>query len=636
MKRIAAMVFAGTVCILLVCHPIVRAGFNFIRPETPLVEPSFYGFSQAHVHPNFDALGNVHYIFEDDRAGVSQFWGTTIMSDGVPLPSYLGYSGFGTDDLYSPFILRSIAFFNNMFLVGYNSVTQDVAVVQYDLTGLPGTVNPVMIAMKPVDAPPIDAFQAASVLDHLVFCYERFPELRFGGFQIGGGWDIESTIGASGSDYLQHVDIAVDEENFIYICYDRWNSNLLQYELTVRRSVNAGDFSGGFHPAHTIATHDSGPYFPELAVTGSNMMMDLAVSVLYILPDPGFTSIECITELDGNWTVADFNPLGAPSVVNDDQSSTVSIVDSAFDAAYDHLTRRLHVVWSDDRMQPTSFLYGDTSYNYGLSFGLDKELGAGVPDIVEAPRLALGMEAGHMSVSYTRFDGMNIFPNALVSSPEFYDTCDTDPAIYWDGASGVNIDPTQFHGFDGASYAMVAGDTRGVLIRDYGSMGQQGVIDLFFYDNMNMDPDTEFLITVNNANAKNTDGSRGVIRMLGVKNDINPTNCYKYSEDGITWQTFGTDTLRSMGWHNVIITLTPGGTSFDLEGSPGNYTTVFDSEFTSFTSLEIQGDDVTPPFNVDDVQVEVFPIGGPMPIPALSVIGLLILMISMAIVLRRQ
>jgi len=617
------------ICIVMISGITIRAGFDFIRPALPLVEPPYVANDQFHLHPNFDAFGNVHYVWDENRAGPYQFWGSTIMNDGTQLSSYMAYSGPGTDDLLSPFILRSMAAFNNMFLIGYNATTQDVAVVQYDLSQLPVSVNPVLIGMNPVSVPPINAFEAASVMDRLLYAYETFPDLWFGAFQIGGGWDPEAGLSAGANDYQQNVDIAVDEENFIYICYDYYNFALDQYQLIVRRSVNAGDFSGGFHPAHVITTHDSGPFFPELAVVGSMMGFNLCVSVLYIQPDPGFTAIECVSELNGDWTTPGFNSMGV-STINDDTTSTVSIVDSAFDALYDPLNRRLHVVWSDNRMQPTSFLYGDTSYDYGLSFGVDKVLGTGVLDIVEAPRITTGLAAGTLSVSFTRSDGTDFYPWALVSIPEFYDTCDVDPALYWDAFGGIAIDWGRYHGYDGASYELSGGD-RGVLVRSYGTVEQRGVIDLYFYDSL---AGADFIVMLENVNAKLIGGDRGIIRMLGVKNDVNPTN-YSYSEDGgVTWQNWGGP--RSMGWHNINMLITETGTLFRLEASPGNTLTWFDPSFTSFTTLEIQAGTETDPFHVDDVEVEVTPVGGLAPVPALSLFGFLVLLAAMAVVLRKR
>jgi len=612
--------------------PVVRAGFEFVRPETPLVEPPYYPAYQSHVYPSFDYLGNIHYVWEDDRNGPTNYYGTTIMNNGFRLNPYPVFGG--SDDLLHPFVLSSIVYPNNMFALGTNSVSNEITVLEYDLMQLPGQITPVIIGINPVSSPPVDAFEATSVANRLVFGYESFPNLHFGGFQIGGGWDMESSILAAGMDYLQNVDIAVDSENYLYLCYDRCNDPGPNYDLIVRRSVNPGEFSSGFHLPHIVMTLDSGPFFPQLAVTGSFTDSDLAVSVLYIHPDIGLTAIECVTELNGDWATSDFFPLGN-TIVNDDNSSMVSIIDNGFDAQYDANTRRLYVTWADDRMQPMSFLYGDISYDRGLSFGTDRTLGVGVLDVVEAPRLTLGASPGNLAVSYTRMDGPDFYPLSLVSIPEFYDTCDVYPPAHWDGFAGITLDDTVFHGFEGSSYALENGRSRGLLVRDYAGIEQQGVIDLYFYDTMDTTVGIDFMIAVENVNAARLKNDRGVIRMLGVKNDVTPTTHYKFF-DGSVWETFSSGAERSAGWHNVIITLAPGGTTFRLETSPGVYEQRVDTGFETFTSLEIQADPATPPYNVDDIKVEVYAVGGPVPLPALSVIGLLIVMIGMAVVLRRQ
>ncbi|MBN1296716.1 hypothetical protein JXA80_08035 [bacterium] len=608
---------------LSVCH----AGFGFARPEIELVEAPYYPNTQNDLDCRFDSSGNVHFVWKDDRDSASQTYGNTVLLSGDHLQSYWAYPGFPSNDYVEPAILDSMAFPDNMFVLSYNTVLNTLALGQYDLSGLPVSVLPSTLSIFPGPSPSLDAMKAISVLSRINYGYESAPDLRFGGVELGTlTWDSEYTIPAPPDGSLNHFDCAVDAENFIYVCYDQYDFVLDQYQLVVRRSVNAGDFSSGFHMAHIISTHDFSAFYPTLAVTGSLMTGDLFVSVLYVLPDPALQPIECVTEFNGDWMTPGFIPLTSPTTVNDVFGASVSIVNRGIDAQYCPFHRHLHVVWADNRVGYKASLYGDTSYDLGMSWGIDTELLPVGDSILEAPRLILGPNPGHKAVAYIRNADIFFNPYALVSNPEFLDSCDSNPALFWDAHGGVVIDASNYHGFSGASYALTENNTRGTLVRDYGGIEQEGIVDLFFYDTMST---ADFTIILENANG------RGVIRMLGVHNETTPTH-YAYSPDGVNWQSL--PDFRSLGWHHVVITVSASGAVFQIETYPGVLQTVSDPGFTSFTRLEIDGQDATPPYNVDDIQVEVYAMGGQPPvIPAISpgFLGILIIAITGHLLLRR-
>lgn len=384
------------------------------------------------------------------------------------------------------------------------------------------------------------------------------------------------------------------------------------------------DPAPGFLAEHMITMSPRTSLFPhiDLAVTGDFVLGTLKVATAYQDPMVPDKIIVASVEHNGDWVDSAWT--GNYTVLNAAPGASTLI--RGPDLAFGVNKIFLYAVWFDDRAGGEC-LFGAISFTGGLTWGHDRQLTYGTPMLQNPPQIITGYSPGNLAVAYTRYTGVGISPHALVIMPLFYDGCDDDPATYWDSFTGVTPVFLPFHGLQGRSYEMTNGSDRGRLERDFGPQENQGSVDLYFYDDI-VNVNEDFYIGLDN------DNRRGVIRMLGVRNDTTNNNYWYY--DGAEWINWGAEAVRSTGWHHVAMTVNEAGLYMSLEYADGEYATWYDPSYTAFTSVFIEGGSDTEPYYVDDVQVEVLPLESPVAIPAASPLFLIMLLAGFAILLHRS
>ncbi|MCD4652820.1 hypothetical protein K8T06_02675, partial [bacterium] len=290
-------------------------------------------------------------------------------------------------------------------------------------------------------------------------------------------------------------------------------------------------------------------------------------------------------------------------------------------AAFDSDNETLYVVWADDRSTYHE-VYGVISYDAGVWFQSEQQLTNNGQTLIEAPVIVTGTESGNLAIAYTRNTSTGDSPYVLVSMPAFFDKCDTDPGNYWDSYAGVSVDSTTIPPFSmPACYRLETASTKGQLINQY-TVEQEGGIDLYFYDDTTITTEN-FFVALENTNAK------GVIRMLGVRNETTQSN-YAYSADGVNWTDWGVP--RSTGWHHITMTTSEAvGLEMSIEYSPGLTAHYADPAFQYFTKITIEGGDTGDPYFVDDIEVHAISTLDERPIPTSSHFSLALLMIIMSV-----
>ncbi len=422
----------------------------------------------------------------------------------------------------------------------------------------------------------------------------------------------------------------MDEDGFLYLAYDVFDTLNTTSFARIRRSQNTYS-TDAWHLERQIELFSgSGAFRPRVAATGSFVSGTLKVAVAYHrldIPDP---QIIGNMEQNGDWTATVPTPFAGTGPYNISNvlapGNSIEGPDIAYDAG-----DGLYVVWSDDR-DAIFKIYGNASYDGGVTMNSANEvqIGVGVQGIYGKPSLATGNAPGDIAVAYAKNDGMYTNPYLLVNRATFFDSCDIPPSAtgYWTNSSGISVDYSRWFS-DPASYKMEMSKNRGTLLRDFGTEEMQGSVMLQFYDSMPVYPPGEdFYVALKNDNV------RGVIRMLGVKNDI--PGSYAYSTDGVTWQDTGVP--RSVGWHQIQMLVNDSGITMSIEYSPGNtYTTPLDPLFTSFTGVELEGGGSGGTYNVDDIRVEAYPLSlEPPVIPAVSVTGLMLCLLGIGGALLRR
>lgn len=609
------------ILITLAFAPPADAGFTFAQPEINLVESTFQSFAQTNVHAAIDADGNAHAVWEDPREGPGKIYGTTVLPNRYVFNSYSVYEGVSTSTYFAPCIMTMNSDPEHLKVMGASMDTPPSLILSdYDISTLPLDIDPQDVSdylVTPVGSI-ID-------LDAVSWGYNQFFVFIYDGSIYYGlydglltNWTLSGTISPGTNEEYSMPHLAMDSDGYIYMSFNRLNTLSGLCELIARRSIDPHSLVAGF--ASTDRSIDNAwssiGFLNAITVIGT--AGNLRVSVVYINPTASLPPTYCRTDTNGDWfSMTAFN--GIRTQANSGGGTSVTGVDCLYDPA-----GRLYVVWNDNRTSGHRDIYGSVSYDFGLTFEYNTLLVSNNTTTLFGPDLALGYHPGQIAVSYARVKDGFQDPFMLLSSAEFYDACDDPPSTLWDGYSGVEIDNSLYHGATGAgsSYRLVTETAKGMLIRNYGIIEQQGVVELYFYDSMTTDAD--FSINLNNDNLK------GVIRMLGVRNE---TTQYNYSYyNGTDWIDSGG--TRSAGWHHVVMTVNDTGVDFELELTPWSSMTYSDSVFTSFTSLEIEGGSDSDPYNVDDIQIEVtalpvspqyLPVDGPaMVLIALMMIGLMI------------
>ncbi|MCD4652821.1 hypothetical protein K8T06_02680 [bacterium] len=591
------------------------AQIHFTQDPILMVDPVNETFNQESASSSFDYHGNIHTVWIDNRDGNLHSQGSALLADGTFVGSYTMYTGTGSDNHTFIRTFPSITDVNTMFSIVLNEDSSpdfEFCGVELNINDFPSIPYPVVTFCVSTGTTSVDVISMVETGGKIFYALDDSPDIRLRAYDVSSQtWDtVDAIIPGLGNISLSHPQIAVDEDDFIYVVYDRYDSGPpVEHNIGARRSMSQADLSGGFYPENIIlATASTSGYFsPEVAVTGSYSNLDLLFICTYLDPNPLTTKVNMVTDWMGDWTIA-FFLTSTTDTLNTDNSSGIFV--QGPESAFDVDGETVYVIWTDDRTG-TSELYLRAVSNAGSILSDEFLLTDGDTDVEARPHISTGFNPGDIAITYIDDD----CPFLLMSRSTFYDTCDNDPSLHWTTHSGITIDNTMYHG-QPASYRFETSMTRGALLQDYGTTEQTGSVSLFFYDTPSITTEN-FIVTLNN------DNSKGIIRMLGVRNETTPTN-YSYN-DGSGWIDWGV--IRTPGWHEVIMSVDASGITMQIEGweGLGDFSTVTEPTFTSFTSIEIEGGGTAGSYNVDDIRVEANPvIYEPLPIPSSSPFFLLL------------
>ncbi|MBN1296715.1 hypothetical protein JXA80_08030 [bacterium] len=616
MKRRVLLGFGIVICLFL-SDAADAAGFNFPRGELCLVEVPYQDDYHANPHVAFDVFGNAHAVWEDDRySSVIHMVGCSALVSGGQTDSYFCYGGLETETHLLPFVFKRALSANHMYGFTINSsiTPHSLETVVYDLSYLPGSPDMTDLPSNPgFDATSIEDFDMIGGGGYIVYAYKMasVDHLFLGLFdESSKTWVVNHLQVTAPANYrFRHVRLGMDAAGYIYLVYDKeMYGGTPSYSLIARRSSNPFDVTSPLLNERYINGSPSDMLFPDIAVSGA-YPSDLKVSIAYIVHQVGTSKeIFCTTENNMDWTMSTWGGNSIPALnSNTSESLTFERPAVAIDAA-----DSVYVVWTDNQLGYQEF-FGNISSNGGTTFGSsDQQIAAGISEIVGAFDLTMGPNPGDIALAYIRTNGTNSVPCLLYSSASFFDFCDGSPSMYWTSAANVSVYSSLFYSAP-ACYRL--GGAKGTLLKDYGSVEYQGRISMQFYDSGSILPEDDFYAGVSSSNEK------GVIRMLGVRNETTPTS-YSYSMDGgVTWQSLGG--IRSVGWHEIVFTIDDFGLLMTIEVSPGSVVGTADS-LTKFTTLEIAGGTDTSPYFIDDVRIEAFQSDiGPVTTPAVSGLGIL-------------
>lgn len=603
--------------------------FQFLQPEYRMVEDAYQSLIQLEPAVTFDQSGNVHVMYYDGRgSGTSHIYGATLMPDGEITVSYRAYAGVENSPHIKPFIFPGTYFPSRCYVgcIDTSGTYSNCALGYFDGSSFPATPVPYDQSSCVLASSSIDCFETMNRSIQIYYVYDYLGDLYLNSFdETSGTWGAEKLVSSiSPDENYSAPSFAMDDDGYIYLAYSVYNSLSTTTILRVRRSGIPGSISTWADERTVDSTSGSHAYEPKIAATGQ-YPSTLKVMIAYRLPSTTSQRIIGEMEENGNWTATvpeDFVGWGPYNISNSlGSTNTINGPDVVYDAAGD-----LYIVWSDDR-NAVFQLYGNVRYDGGISmdFANEVQLGGGLGGIFGSPALAAGFYPGDIAVVYSRNNGMYTNPYLLVSRATFFDSCDSDPAFtgFWTAYSGVAVVTSMYYSPPGC---YILGTGKGMLLRDFGTLEQQGSVTLQFYDSGSITED--FYVALNNDNLK------GVIRMLGVRNDTTQSN-YSYSYDGLNWIDIGG--MRTVGWHEIRFDVNDSGLVMSIGLQGGGAASKSDPAFTSFTSIEMQGGSGTSPYFVDDIRVEAYPlVAAPPPLPASSLMTLLIAVIAIGLLILRK
>lgn len=565
--------------------PALSAGthaFQFLQPEYRMVEDSYQSLIQLEPAVTFDPAGNVHVMYHDIRSSSTEhIHGATLMPNGDVTVSYRAYAGVENSPHIKPFIFPGSYYPSRCYVgcIDTSGTYSNCALGYFNTYSFPATPVPYDQSSCVLASGSIDCFETLQRSTQIFYVYDYMGDLYLNSFdETSGTWGAEKLVSSISPDESYSApSFAMDDDGFIYLAYSVYDSLSMTTILRTRRSGTAGSISTWADERTAASTSGSHAYAPKIAATGQ-YPATLKVMIAYRLPSTTSQRIIGAMEENGNWTATTPEPFQqhGPYNISNSLGSTnvINGPDVVYDAAGD-----LYIAWSDDR-NAIFQLYGNVSYDGGISmdFADEVQLGGGIGGIFGSPALVAGPNPGDIALAYSRNDGMYTNPYLLVSRATFFDSCDTDPGStgYWTSYAGVAVVTSMYYSPPGC---YILGTGKGMLLRDFGTLEQQGSVSLQFYDSGSITED--FYVALNNDNLK------GVIRMLGVRNDTTQQN-YAYSYDGLNWVDFGE--LRTVGWHEITFQVDDTGLVMSIELQGGGAASKSDPTFTSFTSIEIQGE----------------------------------------------
>ncbi|MBN1296713.1 hypothetical protein JXA80_08020 [bacterium] len=599
----------------------VSARFTFSLPELRLVEEGFESIPQSSVDIDFDTGGLLHCAWIDSRTTNLHIFGTFVQPNGTVKLPFRGLHGTESNNHSIPFITRNAADTSGMYLFGVETTVPNLigCMARWDLTQLPNQVTVIDKAVTPLTPTALvrNQMDVIAVSDGIIYVMESDPNIVLRKYTPSSDtWDVTEFIISPFPDrMLVNPRLAKSTDDYLYLSYENYYIPASEHSLIVRQSLNPGDIN--YWKIETwLSVTTNGPYNADLAATGTGAVQGAdRVALVFVDPNSTSTELVCWMSHAQDWSLDIWN--GSQTTFSLSAPGTPILGPRAAFSS-DDIT--LYTVWADGRTGGFDEIFGAVSYDGGSFFVPEQQLTSNESDILEPPVIATGTDPGQFAVAYIRSSGASSSPFVLASMPIFFDTCDGDPSRFWDSYAGISPASSPYHS-PPQCYALVSESMKGALIRDFGTVEQTGSVDLYFYD----DPSnnlTDFAVTLENNNEK------GVIRMLGVRNETTPTN-YAYSTDGFIWVDW-TTAPRFVGWHHVSMTVNAfDGLAMTIEYSPGQTETVTDPTFTSFTRISIAGGDDMYPYYVDDIQVSAVPVEQ-QPIPATSTAALALLIVSLS------
>lgn len=629
MNRISTIRRLLCCCLLVGLSECLCLGsLTFVRGEVALFDPGVESLTQSSLDVHFDQSNRLHAVFSDERdSGFQHIFGTTMLRNGVVTQNFQAYIPPLNSDLFDNGQILSLPGYpDQMFMLGIDTTSSTLSAVvsSWDLSTLPAPTvtnlnSSVMLGTG------ITYLDTAASGDYLFYVYSYNGLLYLNRYSVAfNSWDTTETVIFAADKLLFAPHLVADDAGFLYLGYQQFDSIGSTWDFVVRRSLMPLNPAPGFLVEHMITMSPRTSQFPhiDLAVTGDSVSGTLKVATAYQDPLVPDKTIVASVEHNGDWS--DPGWVAGYSILNGAPGSSTLI--RGPDLAFGVNKIFLYAVWFDNRAGGEC-LFGAISFTGGLTWQRDRQLTYGTPVLQDPPQIITGYSPGNLAVAYTRNTGVGISPHALVIMPVFYDPCDDDPAAYWNTFTGVTPVILPFHGLQGRSYEMANGSDRGQLLRDFGSQENHGSVDLYFYDDVG-NVNEDFFIGLDNNNR------RGVIRMLGVRNE---STTYNYSYfDGSNWIDWGSTAARSTGWHHVMLTVNEAGLYMSLEYTDGEYATWYDSTYTSFTAVFIEGGSDAEPYYVDDVQVEVLPLESPLELPAASPLFLTLLLAGVSLLIHRS
>ncbi len=298
--------------------------------------------------------------------------------------------------------------------------------------------------------------------------------------------------------------------------------------------------------------------------------------------------------------------------------------------------RNIQIVWEDYRTSPNVLIYGSRSFDLGGHFVPDRQLSPLRPgENHYSPTLAADQLYGHLALGYASSSVAGNIVLARLSVAEHVNNCDDPPlASYWQTQSGVSVSNTVFHDFlpTGNSYKIANAGTRGSLVHDFGSYGATGSVSLWFYDDPISNTTENFWVEL-----QGDDGSKaGIFRMVGVRNETTMADLsFNPTGDIADWVNTGISRGTVPTWHHVVISVDEDGLVIFLDPETELTPIHTDSSVVSMTSIGVEGGSDAEPYYLDDIRIVTEVLAEPVTIPALSGMGILILLIGAIPVFRR-
>ncbi|MBN1296712.1 hypothetical protein JXA80_08015 [bacterium] len=610
---------SGVLLFLFLCFltvpSITYASIPFSQDPVLLVDDNARTAGQANTHVEFDFNGNLHAAWVDNRLGPNQILGTVMMAGSLePSTNYRMHVGYTTENMDFAHIHRTSWTTSSLFMLAMNTSTPgsfSFCPADINVTTLPAIPSVTDLAAFSSNAMSGGVVSMVMAGNRLVYAIEYANQILINEFNVAtqtwsGG---ETILGGSANIEYAHPQLAADESGYVYIIFDRHDTSTGYYDVVIQRSWSNTDvltFQVEHEPLPIAST--IGWFDPDIAVTGSYVGSDLIVAIAYIDPDPMARTIWYNHENNGDWTEPTLLS-STPYALNSMSTTGMEVhgPEMAFDADGDSL----YVVWADSRSGMPE-LYIHPIMNQGYTTTSDALLTSGW-NIQERPCITTGPDPRNIAISFIGTDGVAFNPFALVLQPDFFDRCDADPGTtgLWDSWGGIDVNFAHIPYSQPACYGLINNTSRGTLLRDFGSVEHTGSLSLQFWDDASVQTSNFFMIMTN-------DNQRGVIRMLGVRNETTPTNYSYYN--GSAW--IDSTVPRQTGWRELIMTVNESGTTMQIQYQPympGMFTIPADPGMTTFTSLSIEGGDTTTPqFFVDDILVEAIPYISVQPVPATS------------------